>query len=227
MRFLFRNLTVLAIAMLCGCGESTFGTRGAYVVTPDVHRVRNTALCWPSPSRVDALAGARLLADGPSVSYPEIALTRAILHTNQRIDAASALMLADATIRAARRVSLPPEFLGATLLQESAYDPNAVSSAGAVGLGQFTIDTAEAEGVEPFDPYDAIRGSAALLARYVRAYDGEYPDRYAAALAAYNAGPQAVSAYHGVPPYAETREYILDVYERWGRIASYERTSGK
>ena len=63
-----------------------------------------------------------------------------------------------------------------------------------------------------------MSGSAALLGRYVDAYAGTYPDPYAAALAAYNAGPGAVEYYKGIPPYAETREYIFDIYDRWSRI---------
>ena len=62
-----------------------------------------------------------------------------------------------------------------------------------------------------------------MLSRYVTEYRGRYADRYATALAAYNAGPGAVARYHGVPPYAETQAYVLDIYDRWGRIASYER----
>ena len=94
----------------------------------------------------------------------------------------------------------------------------AVSDAGALGIAQFTLDTADSYGVDPFDWQDAMAGSARLLASYVRQYDGRYPDPYAVALAAYNAGPGAVEQYGGVPPYAETRDYIEDVYDRWGRI---------
>ena len=50
-----------------------------------------------------------------------------------------------------------------------------------------------------------------------------YADPYAAALAAYNAGPAAVSRYRGVPPYPETRDYIALIFDRWARIATYER----
>jgi soluble lytic murein transglycosylase-like protein len=56
----------------------------------------------------------------------------------------------------------------------------------------------------------------------VRAYDGRFANPYTAALAAYNAGPGAVDAYHGVPPYKETRDYIDDIVDRWARIARYE-----
>ncbi len=146
------------------------------------------------------------------------------MRTNPRITAAGALALADATVRAARDHGLPPEFLAATLLQESAFDPGAVSPAGAVGIAQFTIDTADSYGVDPFDPFDAIDGAARLLSLYYRAYRLQYDDdAFATALAAYNAGPGAVAEYHGVPPYAETKEYVALIYERWARIAGYER----
>ena len=123
---------------------------------------------------------------------------------------------------AGRREGLDPDFFTATLLQESAFDPGALSAAGAVGIAQFTLPTAAAEGVDPFDWSAAIDGSARLLGRYVRAYTGQYADPYGAALAAYNAGPGAVAAYHGVPPYPETRAYIADIYDRWSRIVRDE-----
>lgn len=164
----------------------------------------------------------RLLRDGGAVRDPALAITRAILRTNPRLAPVDALQLAGETVRAARAQDLPPEFLGATLLQESAFDPDAISSAGAVGIAQFMLSTAQGVGVDPFDPVSAIDGAAALLASYVRAYDGVYANPYAAALAAYNAGPGAVSAYRGVPPYPETRAYIDDIVDRWAKIVSYE-----
>ncbi len=179
-------------------------------------------LSWPSPAKVDALAGAVLVRDGGSLAQPELAIARAILRTNPRIVASYALLFAGTTADAARAQALPPEFLAATLLQESAYDPTAVSSAGAIGIAQFMPETAAAAGVDPYDPFDAIPGAAALLGGYVADYRGRYVDPYVAALAAYNAGPLAVAAYHGVPPYAETRQYIALIYDRWARIVSYE-----
>jgi soluble lytic murein transglycosylase-like protein len=171
------------------------------------------------------LYGARLLYDGPPSENATLAVTRAVLHTNPRISPIDALRLAGATVIAARRNGLPPEFLAATLLQESAFDPQAISGAGAVGIAQFMPDTAAGIGVDPFDPFDAIGGAAQLLSGYVRAYGGRYANPYFTALAAYNAGPGAVDAYHGVPPYAETRDYINDIVDRWAKIAAYERRS--
>lgn len=173
------------------------------------------------------LYGARLLYDGGATQSPTLAVTRLVLHTNPRIGPIDALRLSAAAVNAARRNGLPPEFLAATLLQESAFDPQAMSSAGAVGIAQFEPDTAQSIGIDPFDPFDAIDGAAQLLAQYVRAYDGRYPNPYAAALAAYNAGPGAVEQYRGVPPYPETRDYINDIVDRWAKIAGYERRSSR
>ncbi len=112
-------------------------------------------------------------------------------------------------------------FIAATLLQESAFDSNAISLAGAYGIAQFTPATARAGGFDPFDPDAAIAGATSLLARYVAYYSREPHaggDPYALALAAYNAGPGTVSYYGGVPPYPETREYISDIHERLARL---------
>jgi soluble lytic murein transglycosylase-like protein len=221
------NLCFIVLSVLWAC--STFSsqhTRERFVTPAELTRALNIVLSWPSPSGVDALKGAVLLRDGAPVAQPELAITRAVLHTNPRLLAAEALLLADATANAARKNDLPPEFLAATLLQESAYDVEAISSAGAIGIAQFMPETAADVGVDPHDPFDAIGGAAALLGRYVAAYRGEYDDAYSAALAAYNAGPLAVQRYRGIPPYPETREYIDLIFDRWARIAAYE-TPGK
>ncbi|MHB8148421.1 MAG: lytic transglycosylase domain-containing protein, partial [Vulcanimicrobiaceae bacterium] len=160
--------------------------------------------------------------DGRPGMQPALALAHIVLRTNERIEPAAALLLAGAAVRAARRNGLPPDFLGATLLQESAFDPNAISSAGAIGIAQFTIPTAIDHHVDPFEPYAAIDGAARLLGEYVSAYRGRYADPFSIALAAYNAGPGAVARYDGIPPYPETREYIQDIDERWGEIAAFE-----
>jgi soluble lytic murein transglycosylase-like protein len=221
-----KTVVVLAVAaMLCDCSASTFErtTLARPVAIPNLKRAINGALSWPAPSHVDALVGARLLEDGSAAGAPQLAIARAILRTNPRITAIGSLVLAGVTVEAAQSNRLPPEFLAATILQESAYDPQALSSAGAVGIAQFEIGTADEYGVDPFQPYSAIAGAARLLSSYVRAYRRVYADPYAIALAAYNAGPGTVSYYDGVPPYPETREYIALIYERWGAIAGYER----
>lgn len=191
---------------------------------PRVDHLLNTALSWPRiEAHGDGIYGARPLYDGGKLRSPLLAITRAILHTNLRIEPVAALGFAGDTVRAARRHDLPPEFLAAVLLQESAYDPRALSSAGAIGIGQFTPGTAADNGVDPFDPDASIAGAGALIGGYVAAYRGRYPDPYAVALAAYNAGPGAVDEYRGVPPYSETREYVADIADRQARLYSYEK----
>ena len=181
--------------------------------------IRDAASSWHIPVPAPTIRGARLFMDSPRGSGMLAATVRNILRTNPRLDPIDALVLAQTTFVAARRYRIAAGFLTATLLQESAFDPRAISSAGAVGIGQFTIGTADAYGVDPWDPGAAIAGTARVLALYVAGYRRQgAPDPYAFAMAAYNAGPLAVARYGGIPPYPETREYISDIYERWSRI---------
>jgi soluble lytic murein transglycosylase-like protein len=122
----------------------------------------------------------------------------------------------DSIIReAAMDARVDPELLRAVIVVESGFDANAVSSAGAQGLMQLMPGTAESYGVsDAFDPQQNIRGGA----RYLRDLIDRYDDDYELALAAYNAGEDAVARYGGrVPPFAETKSYIpkvLGVYNR-------------
>jgi len=94
----------------------------------------------------------------------------------------------------------------ANIAVESAFNPDARSSVGAIGLGQLMPGTADLLGVDPYDPEDNLHGSA----RYLLA---QLEDFGAAdlALAAYNAGPEAVRDYGGIPPYAETEGHLAKV----------------
>ena len=186
----------------------------------------DAARSWHLPQYADAMYGLRPLQDGPPSRSPTLAIARTILRTNPQLAPLDALALAYETVSDARAQGLPPEFVAATLLQESAYDPRVLSSAGAIGIAQFMPETAAGAGIDPFDPFEAIGGASVLLGSYVRAYDNVYANPFAAALAAYNAGPGAVSEYHGVPPYAETRAYINDVIDRWAKITGYEKPIG-
>jgi len=87
--------------------------------------------------------------------------------------------------------------------QESSFNPDAVSSKGASGLAQLMPGTAAELGVDPSDPIQNLRGGA----RYLRQQLDAFGDPVLA-LAAYNAGPGAVRKYGGVPPFAETQNYI-------------------
>ena len=181
--------------------------------------LRDAVLSWHIPAAAPLTRGARLYMDAPKRGGQLSATVRSVMRTNPRLSGFDALVLAERTIAAARANALDPGFLAATLLQESGFDPTIVSWAGAAGIGQFVVGTADLAGIDPFDPAAAIDATARMLASYVRRYSA-YPgaDAYALALAAYNAGPGAVERYGGVPPYAETHEYIADIRERWSRI---------
>lgn len=107
--------------------------------------------------------------------------------------------------RAAQAYQLAPDLLDTLIREESGYDARAVSKKGAVGLTQLMPATAKALGVDPYDPQQNIMGGAALLRHLLDAYDGHID----LALAGYNAGQGAVAKYGGMPPYAETREYVV------------------
>lgn len=104
------------------------------------------------------------------------------------------------------RYGVDPALLASVAQIESAFDPSAISPAGAQGLMQFMPATAGEMGVDSFDPASAVDGAARYLRREL--------DRFGSvelALAAYNAGPGAVQRHGGVPPFPETQRYVEKV----------------
>jgi soluble lytic murein transglycosylase-like protein len=108
---------------------------------------------------------------------------------------------------------LDPRLFAALVWTESAFNPAAVSHAGAIGLAQLMPGTAAGLGVDPWDPVQNLDGGA----RYLRAQLDAFGS-VDLALAAYNAGPNAVSRYGGIPPYVETQFYVLRVLGHYGRL---------
>ena len=105
---------------------------------------------------------------------------------------------------AANRSGLPPAFVESVAKVESSLRPDAVSPKGALGIMQLMPDTARALDADPLDTAQNIDAGVRLLRDLLLRYDGDVIK----ALAAYNAGTDAVSRYRGVPPYPETQIYV-------------------
>jgi soluble lytic murein transglycosylase-like protein len=113
-----------------------------------------------------------------------------------------------AIAEAADRYHLDPNLIRAIIHAESAFNPFAVSSAGALGLMQLMPDMADQLNVlDPFDPRQNILGGAQYLRDLLDMHHGNVN----LAVASYNAGPGAVARYRGIPPYRETRNYVKTV----------------
>ncbi len=117
-------------------------------------------------------------------------------------------------LSAAHKYSLPDAFVAGVMRAESGFNPAAVSPKGAIGLMQLMPDTARDLGVDPKNPGQNADAGTRYLRDLLARYEDQ-PNQVELALAAYNAGPAAVDKYHGVPPYRETREYILRVLKSW------------
>jgi soluble lytic murein transglycosylase-like protein len=139
----------------------------------------------------------------------------------------------DPAIRsAALKCGLEPALIHAVIRNESGYNRWAVSTAGAQGLMQLMPGTAVFYGVsDPFEPESNIEGGV----KYLKDLSALYGGRTDLILAAYNAGQSAVTKYNGVPPYAETRDYIdrvqadyvRELVRKKTRIFSFVDTAGR
>ena len=161
--------------------------------------------------------GAVTRLSGPAVysdpaTPPEPILSEA---AKARISAPSAPVqsqasLADQMRSAAEHNGLSPRVVEAVAWRESRFNPRAVSPKGAVGVMQLMPGTARALGVDPRDSGANLEGGASYLASLLKTYNGDLT----LALAAYNAGPEAVQRYAGVPPFPETRAFVDAILDR-------------
>lgn len=108
---------------------------------------------------------------------------------------------------AAQKHGIPAQILSALLKQESGFNPKAQSPVGAKGIAQFMDSTAASYGINPMNPAQAIDGAARYLADAQKIFGNDWSK----VIASYNAGVGAVQKYGGVPPYAETQNYVQSI----------------
>lgn len=126
--------------------------------------------------------------------------------------------------KAAQTYNIPANLLKAVGKAESSYNPNAVSHCGAQGIMQLMPSTAKELGVtNAFDPEQNIMGGAKYLSDLLKRYSGDAK----LALAAYNAGSNNVSKYGGIPPFAETQNYVAKVMEYAGNPSALRQAASK
>lgn len=120
-------------------------------------------------------------------------------------------------IDAAQRHGLPPAFVVSVARAESGLRHNVISPKGAIGIMQLMPATARYLGADPYDPVQNVDAGVRLLRMLLLKYDRDG----ALALAAYNAGSGSVARYQGIPPYAETRQYVRKI------LKLYEESTGR
>lgn len=147
---------------------------------------------FPLPVPADSLAAV-------SITVPTEA-TKSALPLNEVVDTASATF------------HLDPDLVNSVIHAESGFNPRAVSPKGARGLMQLMPSTANQLGVSNiFDPQANVTGGS----RYLRELLERYNFDLLKALAAYNAGPERVEQYRGIPPFRETRAYVARVVHEY------------
>jgi soluble lytic murein transglycosylase-like protein len=185
--------------------------------------MRRTILCLLATAGffVGPLLALQLPAQAANRAVPATPVAVAVYakvlrHINPQMPRWQSHDLARRVLVNAERWRLDANMLVAIVTVESRWHTHAVSSAGAIGLGQLMPGTAALLGVNPHDPVQNLSGAARYLCGLVQRFG---PKHYDLVFAAYNAGPKAVSEYGGIPPFDETQNYVVRVRETWARLA--------
>ena len=154
-------------------------------------------------------------AQAAPIDDPVTRYAQALGEANARLRPAARYELAQRFLLLATYYKLDPALLMALVTVESSWHARVVSGAGALGYGQLMPSTAAHLDVDPLEPYENLDGAARYLRRLLNQFaTRSYDQRVRLALASYNAGPNAVLRYGGIPPYTQTRAYVVNVL-RW------------
>lgn len=197
---------ILALAIVCAASPAAFAD----------YAVLNTGVRLHISGYEQAGLNVRLHVDGGTVDIPADTIARfepeelfAAIQAPAPAAAAELDVPFSQFIKAAaKKYDLDPQLLARVVQAESNFNPRAVSRRNAQGLMQLMPSTSSRMSVRnPFDPAQSIEAGA----RYLRQMLDKFSGNVELALAAYNAGPDRVVAYRGVPPYRETREYVRKI----------------
>lgn len=147
-----------------------------------------------------------------------------VRYFNKKLSQAQADKIARSIVNFSYQYNVDARLIMAVIATESNFKTTAKSRAGAMGLGQLMPGTARGLGVKnAYDPEENILGAVKLISKHQQKYSTSDPENwFALVCAAYNAGPNAVKKYGGVPPYRETRNYVEKV-NNWYRIFAPDR----
>ena len=193
--------------VLSGTKQTNFGS---LLLNPEV--LKSTTL---SPASLNVSGNIYTSDDIDTGSVTNDILKRAIQEVNDaRRDYSkpeirtSNSQILDMVNNVARKHGVDEKLVQAVIKQESGFNTKAKSKAGAVGLMQLMPSTAKSLGVkDPYNPQQNVEGGVKYLKSMLKKYNGNV----ILALAAYNAGPNAVDKYSGVPPYKETQNYVKNI----------------
>lgn len=183
-----------------------------YINQDLVNQINAQTAARAEAARIEAENAAASSENSDFATALENAVSDTALSQTASSDTSSAVNcpenLADIFAEASERYGVSEKLLLCIAKTESDFNPSATSSSGAMGIMQLMPATASALGVsDAYDVRENIMGGASLMAQHLQKYNGNV----SLALAAYNAGSNAVDQYGGIPPYAETQNYVQKI----------------
>lgn len=169
-------------------------------ISPDAHR--RPQQTPPQIERVEVPDGELAIPDRDTKTLDDIYAD----------DEAELVPVEDLIMQTAVEQGVDPQLVRAIATAESNMNQDEISPVGAIGVMQLMPETAQALGVNPYDVNENVLGGTIYLKQMLDTFDGNVE----LAVAAYNAGPNAVKRYGGIPPYAETQNYVnrvLDIFQ--------------